>query len=100
MSAHRYQTAELVHIEIYGRMGRALARMKNLSSTGAFLELSNGEYVPRKGDLMKATVHLHSLGRSRAVDAEVIWSNGLGFGVSFLKKTELLERMFQKPAST
>lgn len=96
--AQRYPTSEIAHIEIYGRMGKAVARMKNLSATGAFLELQNGGYVPRPGDLLRATVHLASVGRSRSVDAEVVWNDGLGFGVSFLKKPELLERMFQRNA--
>lgn len=94
--AQRYPTLETAHIEIYGRMGKSVARMKNLSATGAFLELQNGGYVPRKGDLVKATVHLRTVGKSRIVDAEVVWNNGLGFGVNFLKKAELLERMFQR----
>lgn len=96
LTAERYPTSEIAHIEIYGRMGKAMAKMKNLSVTGAFMELQNSEYIPRKGDLIRATVHLHKLGRSRVVDAEVIWNRGLGFGVCFLKKAELLERMFQK----
>ena len=83
-------------MEVYGRMGRMVARMMNLSKTGAHLQLMNGEYVPKKGDLIKATVHLHTLGKSRTVDGEVIWHSGVGFGISFLKKPQLLERMFQR----
>ena len=92
----RYETSETAHVEVYGRMGRLVSKMRNISTTGAFLELANGDYMPKKGDLVKATVHLHSLGRSRVVDAEVIWNSGLGFGISFLKKQQLLERMFQR----
>lgn len=96
LPAQRFDTAEITHIEIYGRMGRVVAKMKNLSQTGACFQLVNGDYVPKRGDLVKATVHLHSLGRSRTVDAEVVWNSGLGFGASFLKKDQLLERMFRR----
>lgn len=96
--AQRYPTTEIAHIEVYGRMGRVAARLKNVSATGAFLQLTGGMYRPQKGDLVRATVHLHTLGRSRAVDGEVVWSRGAGFGISFLRKTDLLEKMFQKSA--
>lgn len=99
MTKKRFPTQEVAHIEVYGRMGRAVAKMKNISSGGAFLELSNGDYMPREGDLVRATVHLNTIGRSRAVDGEVMWNNGLGFGIAFLKKDELLEKMFQKSAA-
>lgn len=98
-TARRFHTSEIAHLEVYGRMMRAVCRMKNLSSTGAFLHLTNGEVVPQRGDLIKMTVHLHSLGRSRAVDAEVVWSRGLGFGICFLNKEQLLQRMFQRSTS-
>ena len=96
MSAHRYTTSEVAHVEIYGRLGQLVSRMKNLSTTGALLELKSGTQVPKKGDLIRATIHLHSIGKTRVMDAEVVWTSGLGFGVSFLRKTELLERMFSK----
>lgn len=94
--AQRFETSEIAHVEIYGRPGRLGARMKNISSTGAFLQLNGGSLRPGKGDLIRATVHLHTLGRSRTVDAEVVWSSGTGFGISFLRKNQLLERMFQR----
>lgn len=96
LPAQRYDTSEITHIEIYGRMGRVVAKMKNLSATGACFQLVNGDYIPKKGDLVKATVHLHSLGKSRTVDAEVMWNSGLGFGACFIKKNQLLEKMFRR----
>jgi hypothetical protein len=100
ISAKRHTTSELAQIEIYGRNGKTNARMKNLSATGAFLQTSPGERVPRKGELVRATVQLQSLGRAHSVDAEVIWSAGTGFGVTFLKKNQLLEKMFQRSSSS
>jgi len=96
MSARRFQTLETVHVEVYGRMGTLMARMRNLSSTGAFLELSNGEYIPQNGDFLHVTVNLYSVGKSHSFDAEVVWNRGLGFGVNFIKKEQLLDKMLQK----
>jgi len=98
MSARRFTTLETVHVEVYGRMGTLVARMKNLSSTGAFFELSNGEYIPQQGDFLHITVNLNTVGKSHAFDAEVIWSRALGFGVHFIKKEQLLDKMLQRSA--
>lgn len=96
MSARRYQTFENAHVEVYGRMGTLVAKMKNLSATGAFLELTSGEYIPHNGDFLHVTVNLNSVGRSHTFDAEVVWNRGLGFGVQFVKKEQLLDKMLVK----
>ncbi len=98
MSAQRFTTLETVHVEVYGRMGTLVARMKNLSSTGALLELSNGEYIPQEGDFLHITVNLSTVGKSHAFDAEVIWNRALGFGINFIKKEQLLDKMLQRSA--
>lgn len=100
MTAQRHPTSEIVQLEIYGRGDRALCRMKNLSETGAFLTLVKGQSVPSKGDLVRLVIHLNQLGKVHSVDAEVVWTSGLGCGVCFLKKAQLLERMFQKSGPT
>jgi hypothetical protein len=94
--AQRYPSSETGHIEIYGRMGTVVAQMKNISESGAFFEMTQGEYIPKKGDFVHITIHLHSIGKSRSFDAEVIWNQGLGFGARFMKKSALLERLFQR----
>lgn len=91
----RYQTAETAHIEVYGRLGRLVGYMKNISKTGAFFELTNGDYVPQDGDILRLTVHLHSLKKTHNVDAEVKWFTGLQFGVAFVTKEEVLEKLFK-----
>ncbi len=96
MTQKRFFTQELAHVQVYGRMGNLVSKMKNVSTTGAFLELSQGEYVPQKGDIIHVTVHLHSISKSRNFDAEVIWHQGLGFGIQFIKKDELVEKMMTK----
>ena len=92
----RFHTLETAHVEIYGRMGTLIAKMRNLSSEGAFLELTNGEYIPQNGDFLHVTVNLTTLGKAHSFDAEVIWNRGLGFGIHFIKKEALLDKMMTR----
>lgn len=96
MSSQRYTTSEIAQIEVYGRLDRLVSKMTNLSMTGAFLEMQDGKKPPRKGDLIRATFHFRSLGKTRILDAEVVWTNEEGFGISFLKRDQLLSRMFNR----
>lgn len=96
MAAKRFKTNEKAHVEVYGHNGSVNAALRNLSETGAFLEVSKGDYVPRRGDLLNLTVPLTTLQKSHNVAAEVIWSRGLGLGVCFISKDEVLERMMAK----
>ncbi len=96
MNAERHPTSEIARVQVYGRMGTMVAKLKNISSTGSFFELVNGDYVPREGDFIHVTIQLHTVGRTHQFDAEVAWNNALGFGVSFVKKEQLLTKMMQK----
>lgn len=96
MISERYETKETAHIEVYGRHhGKMVARIKNISTSGAFFELSHTEYVPRPGDMLCVTVHLATLKKSHVVHAQVIWGRGLGFGAQFVGKDELVTKMLQ-----
>lgn len=96
ISAKRYPTKEVAQLEVYGHIGTLVANIRNLSASGAFLEVSEGDYVPKKGDLLSMTVRLSTLQREHNVSAEVVWSKGLGLGVCFINKGEVLERMMAK----
>lgn len=98
LSAKRYPTKETAHLEVYGHIGTLMANVKNLSTSGAFLEVSEGDYVPKKGDLLSMTVKLSTLQREHNVTAEVVWSKGLGLGINFINKGQVLERMMAKSA--
>ncbi|WP_295899058.1 PilZ domain-containing protein [uncultured Bdellovibrio sp.] len=98
-TAKRYKTKETAQVEVYGHIGILVANLKNLSQTGAFLEVSQGDYVPQKGDLLNLTVNLTSLRRTHNVAAEVVWSKGLGLGICFIGKEQVLERMMAKGTS-
>lgn len=97
--AIRYQTKETAHVEVYGHIGILVANLKNISQTGAFLEVSQGDYVPQKGDLLNLTVKLDTVDRVHNVSAEVVWTQGLGLGICFINKDQILERMMAKAGS-
>lgn len=86
MNAKRYATEEYAKIEIYGYPTVMTAQMKNLSLTGAFFEISNADFIPKRGELVNVTVKLNTLSKERKVEARVIWTKGLGMGVCFLPK--------------
>lgn len=94
--APRFLTTETAHIEVYGRLGKLVGNMKNISKTGAYLELTQGDYVPNLGDVLHMTVHLHSMRKTHNMDAEVVWNKGLTFGVQFVNKEQVLEKIFLK----
>ncbi|MNS78950.1 PilZ domain protein [compost metagenome] len=94
--AKRHATKEKANIEVYGHRGILQASLKNLSGTGAFLEVAQGDYIPQKGDLVNVTVNLDRINRTHNVDAQVIWCKGMGLGVCFISKDEVLERMMAK----
>lgn len=95
-AAKRFATHETAHIEIYGNIGILKVVVKNLSATGAFLEVSHGSFIPQKGDLLNMTIQLLSLRRTHNVSAEVVWSQNKGLGVCFINKEQVLERMMAK----
>ncbi len=99
MTAKRFHTNEFAHVEVYGHVGILNAALRNLSISGAFLEISKGDYVPQKGDLLNLTVKLSTLKKSHNVAAEVIWTQGLGLGITFISKDDILERMMAKTTS-
>ncbi len=95
----RFQTRETALIEIYGRMGKALAKMTNLSKSGAMLELSQTKVLPQKGDILHITVQLNELNKERKFSAEVIWSHGFSLGIQFLAKDLVVSKLMNKNKS-
>ncbi|MFN8944345.1 MAG: PilZ domain-containing protein [Pseudobdellovibrionaceae bacterium] len=92
----RFATLEIIALEVYGQMGEHVAKMKNLSKSGAFLEVVKGQFSPQKGDLIRMKVTLSSLQKTHQVDAEVVWTQEKKFGVTFVRKEELVEKMLSK----
>lgn len=88
-AAKRHPTKEIAILEVYGRSYKINSRLANLSVTGAFLELTSSNYQPKQGDLVRITVPLQKVNKTYTLHGQVVWSRGLGLGVSFLKDKDL-----------
>lgn len=89
--AKRHLTNETAFLEIYGRSGKILCKMNNLSTTGAFFEIVNSHITPRKGDVVRITVNLKKLNKSHVLHGQIIWNKGLGIGIAFMKTQDLVK---------
>lgn len=94
--AQRFQTKEIARIQVYGRIDNLTAKVSDVSATGAKLEIVSGDYLPQRGDLLHFKIELSDIQKSYEINGEVKWNNGLGFGVCFIKKSELVQKMMQK----
>lgn len=98
MEAQRFTTDEWANLEVYGSGHNSRAKLKNLSRSGAYLEFRDLQLVVEEGDLLRITVHLGALGKSRRLSAEVVWlkkpaAGFSGIGVSFLKPEEVYQKL-------
>lgn len=96
MTAHRFLTKEIAQVEIYGRLCELQVKLKNVSTTGAFIEISRGKLIPQPGDLLRMTIPLNSINKKRILNAEVIWSKGLGLGIRFINQKAVVEKMMSR----
>lgn len=62
----------------YARQGEK-GRLKNISLTGAFLEISSADFAPNE----KIEITLQVSGRQRKLNASVVWKNEAGCGIQF-----------------
>ena len=86
--AKRFQTREPARVEIVGKKAVLFCRMNNLSKTGAFFEIMNSHFTPRRGEIVRVTVNLKQIKKTHVINGEVVWAKGLGFGVVFTKHNE------------
>ncbi|MES3039020.1 MAG: PilZ domain-containing protein [Bdellovibrionota bacterium] len=97
MTPQRFNTKEQADFEIYGKNGQFTAVLKNISATGAYLEIiDSAGNTPAAGELLHVRVHLDQLKKVRDFDAEVKWNNETGLGVKFMNKGDVLKRMFNR----
>ena len=62
----------------YARQGEK-GRLKNISLTGAFLEINDVDFTPNE----KIEITLQVSGRQRKLTASIIWKNENGCGIKF-----------------
>lgn len=92
-SAKRHITNEPAIVEVYGRTGKIFCRMNNLSTSGAFFEITNSYHTPRQGDVVRVTINLKQLNKTHTVHGQIIWCRGLGLGVAFIKNKDLYKKI-------
>jgi|JI6StandDraft_1071083.scaffolds.fasta_scaffold173155_2 hypothetical protein len=92
----RYATQETAHIEVYGQLGHTMGEMRNVSKTGALLKIPSASKTLALGDVVHVTVHLHSLRKTHFLHAEVVWNIGESFGIQFVRKDNLLEKVLSR----
>ena len=93
MAAYRYPTREKAEIEIYGKGTGVVAKIRDLSQTGACVQWDLDDFQLLKGDLVRITINLKALKKEHHVNAEVVWTNGNKSGLHFLNTRELVEKM-------
>lgn len=80
----RYRAYAKVKCQKYGSGYGALMILKNISKSGARLNLITAASQFFKGDLLRLIVELEGVKRNHIVNAEVVWSKEGALGVSFL----------------
>jgi hypothetical protein len=93
MKADRYPTTEKAEIEILGKTLAVVAKIQNLSKTGACVDWVSSNFQLTKGDLICMKVELKSLKKAHQINAEVIWAKGNRSGLQFLNGDQLMEKM-------
>ena len=96
MRAERFETREKAALEVYGKPGTVIADLRNLSSSGACLEWTQGDVHLKEGDVVRMTVFLRTLNRKHNLSAEVIWRDGNRSGVTFLRSDQVLSKMVER----
>lgn len=101
-SHRRYRTNLNAKIEMFAS-GEALdTQVFNLSKGGAYLEFANRTSL-KIGDLLRMKVQLDDVGREHQVHGKIVWSTlrghaagGYGFGVQFLKSSDVYRTLMTK----
>ena len=93
-AATRYPTAQAAVVRSELRPGEMQAMIRNLSSTGAYLEVEENSLGLELHEVFAVQIELGE-GKSYSFDCKVMWTKKtqaglIGFGVAFINKEELL----------
>jgi hypothetical protein len=92
----RYRTYAKVRCQKYGAGTGSLMILKNVSRSGALLNLITATSEFLRGDILRLVVELDSVNSARTVNAEVIWSKGGAVGVSFLMPDAVVTKLLSR----
>lgn len=106
MPSKRFPANETATVEQYGSGNQVPAHVTNLSNGGAFLEWQEQALEIAPGDLVRLTINLKEVGKTRNVNAVVRWlkqkrnaqkaDQTIGIGVSFIKPEQVLDHLMGK----
>lgn len=97
----RYRAYAKVRCHKYGSGYGAIMILKNISHSGARLNLITAASQFLKGDVLRLVVELDAVNRHHVVNAEVMWSKEGALGVSFLSsKHEIMAKLLNRPNTT
>lgn len=89
----RYLAYAKVRCQKYGSGTTSLMVLKNISKTGARLNLLASTLNFHRGDIIRLEVDLEGIKRIRVVNAEVIWSRAGAMGVSFVPPEDVYNKL-------
>lgn len=92
----RYRTYAKVRCQKYGAGLVSLMVLKNISKSGAKLNMISIQQEFQKGDILRMVIELDTIGRSRTVNAQVVWSQSGALGVSFLHPDDVVSRLLNR----
>lgn len=92
----RFKAYAKVRCQKYGSGLSCLMILKDVSKTGARLNLLTSVADFFKGDILRLVVELESVHKNRVVNAEVIWTKGGALGVSFLHPDLVVNRLLNR----
>jgi len=95
-TSKRFQAYARVRCQKYGSGSGALMILKNISKSGARLNLITAASEFFKGDIIRLVVELDAVSRNRTVNAEVVWSRDGSLGVSFLTPENVVSRLLNR----
>jgi hypothetical protein len=85
----RFKTEEAAVIYLESDMTSLMAKVTNLSETGASLDVTSKGPMPKAGDTVSVILTLTNVNKSYEISATVAWVRQKKVGVKFMTKREL-----------
>lgn len=98
--AHRYETNEKVVVTPIGAQKALASNLKNLSHSGACIQVQKGTHSLRSGDLVALTVLLSKVEKTHYLSAEVVWVRGNELGLRFVFWHQFKSKVLSQPNSS
>jgi len=95
--AHRYETNERVIVTPIGAQKALSSRLKNLSHSGACIEIKTGNHSFRSGDLVALTILLSKVEKTHYLSAEVVWVRENQLGLRFVFWHQFKSKVLGQP---